>query len=151
MYELFKMDTYVEANETNSTNNRMNIYKCAYELFKEKPIFGYGIGEDTRALYNCYKNTIYYLYEKKFNTHNQYMSIVLKTGLFGLIVFLIFMGYNLGLGYFNKDWLFCSILIFYMILMLTENILERQNGVILFSFLINYISFKNIINYKNQT
>ncbi|MBT8273428.1 MAG: O-antigen ligase family protein [Bacteroidia bacterium] len=142
--ELFKPETYSHRNETNSTNNRLQIYDCALDLIMEKPIFGYGIGRDKEALFNCYKENLYYLFENRYNTHNQYLSITMKTGLAGLLVFLFFLCYNFKLAYRNQDWLFFSILIFFTIVMLSENILERQNGLILFAFLVNFFAFKNL-------
>lgn len=88
MYSLFNQESYVEKNETNSTNNRINIYKCAIKKIKEKPFLGYGINDDKKALYNCYKENLYYLNENKFNTHNQYLSVLMKSGIIGLIIFM---------------------------------------------------------------
>ncbi|WP_289043715.1 O-antigen ligase family protein [uncultured Olleya sp.] len=150
--EMFDKATYVNKNETNSTSNRLQIYKCAIDLIKEKPIFGYGIEDDRKALYQCFKERLYYLYEFRFNTHNQYLSIVMKVGLFGLLAFLFFLGYNLKMATITNDWLFVGIIVFFSIIMFFENILERQNGVMLFSFLINYLAFKNslLLDRKNK-
>ena len=144
VFEVLNPKTYVEKNETNSTNNRIQIYKCAVELIKEKPILGYGIGRDRKELYDCYKENLYYLYENKFNTHNQYLGILLRFGTLGLLSFFLFLLYNYRAALNSKNIIFLSILIFYTTNFLFENVLERQNGVILFSFLINYYSFKNI-------
>lgn len=143
LIELFKAETYSDRNETNSTNNRLQIYDCAIDLIKEKPLFGYGIGRDREVLYDCYKENLYYLYENRYNTHNQYLSISMKVGIIGLLVFLFFLYFNFKLAHHEKDWLYFSVLMFFTIIMLSENILERQNGVILFAFLINYFAFKN--------
>lgn len=144
MLSLTNINSYLEKNETNSTNNRFNIYKCAIKKIEEKPIFGYGINDDKKALYNCYKKNLYYLFEKRFNTHNQYMSILMKTGFVGLFVFLAMLIYNVNLAVRASDSLFLSLIVFFMVIMLFENILERQNGVMMFSFIINYFSFKAI-------
>ena len=147
--ELFKTETYTTKNETNSTNNRLQIYKCAITLVKNKPLLGYGIGKDRVALNKCYKDNLYYLFENNFNTHNQYLSIATKVGLIGLIIFLLFLFYNFKLALRTKDKMFLSILIFYSLVFLFENVLERQNGVILFAFLINYFAFKQNGNEKS--
>ncbi|WP_157717103.1 O-antigen ligase [Formosa sp. Hel1_31_208] len=143
--EMLNKTTYTAKNETNSTNNRLQIYKCAIDLIKEKPLFGYGIEDDRTELYQCYKENLYYLFELKFNTHNQYLSILMKVGIIGLLLFLWFLYYNLNLAIQTEDWLFVGVIIFFSIVMLFENILERQNGVMLFTFLINYFAFKNYL------
>jgi len=144
--ELLNPKTYTAINETNSTNNRIQIYSCAFSLIKEKPLLGYGIEYDRDALNNCYKENLYYLFEKEYNTHNQYLSIWLKISLTGLVIFLMFLIYNIQLAYKSTDVIYGLIIIFYSTIMLTENILERQNGVILFTFLMNYLSFYNLQN-----
>ena len=139
--EVLNPKTYAEKNETNSTNNRIQIYKCAVELIKEKPILGYGIGRDRKELYDCYKENLYYLYENKFNTHNQYLSIMLRFGFLGFVVFSFFLYYNFRIAIRLQSTTLLSILIFYTINFLFENVMERQNGIILFAFLINYYAF----------
>jgi O-antigen ligase len=143
--EMLNETTYSTKNETNSTNNRLQIYKCAFDLIKEQPFFGYGIEDDRRELYQCYKENLYYLYELKFNTHNQYLSILMKVGIIGLLLFLWFLYYNLRMALKTKDCLFVGSILFFSIVMMFENILERQNGIMLFTFLINYFAFKNYL------
>jgi O-antigen ligase len=144
--EVFNKKTYLGKNETNSVNNRVQIYKCAIELIEKKPIFGYGIGRDKKELYDCYKENLYYLYENRFNTHNQYFSILLRSGIIGFIIFLCFLYYNYDLAIRSSDLIFLSILLFYTVIFLFENVLERQNGVIFFAFIINYLAFWNLNN-----
>ncbi|MDA8591367.1 O-antigen ligase family protein [Flavobacteriaceae bacterium] len=144
MYSLFNQESYVEKNETNSTNNRINIYKCAIKKIKEKPFLGYGINDDKKALYNCYKENLYYLNENKFNTHNQYLSVLMKSGIIGLIIFMFMLVYNLRMAVITNDRLFLVLLIYFTAIMMFENILERQNGVMIFSFIINYFAFKSL-------
>ncbi|NNK87888.1 MAG: O-antigen ligase family protein [Flavobacteriaceae bacterium] len=145
MSEIFNFETYVEKNETNSTNNRIQVYKCAVEQIAKRPWFGYGINDDKTALYSCYKKSLYYLYENRFNTHNQYLSIAMKSGIIGLLIFILFLAINLRLAIRTNDMLFLSVLILFIVIMLFENILERQNGVMIFSVLINYFGFKNLL------
>jgi O-antigen ligase len=147
--EVVNVKTYLGKNETNSVNNRVQIYKCAIELIENKPIFGYGIGRDKKELYDCYKENLYYLYENKFNTHNQYFSILLRSGIIGFIIFLCFMCYNYNIAIRSGDLIFLSILLFYTVIFLFENVLERQNGVIFFAFIINYFAFRGL-NYKEE-
>jgi O-antigen ligase len=144
MQKITEPESYSKNNETNSVNNRLNIYKCAVQKIKEKPIFGFGINDDKQALYNCYKKELYYLYESKFNTHNQFLSVTMKAGIVGLIVFLFMLIYNFKLAFSLQNRLYLSLLVFFIIVMLTENILERQNGVIIFTFIINYFAFKSL-------
>ncbi|MEN8886872.1 MAG: O-antigen ligase family protein [Winogradskyella sp.] len=148
--ELFNTSTYTKNDETNSTNNRIQIYNCAVDLIKEKPFLGYGIANDRNALYTCYKENLYYLFENKYNTHNQYLSLLMKSGLLGLTFFIFFIVYNIKIALKFNDNLYLSIILFYLIIFLFENVLERQNGIIFFAFLFNFFCFKNSSKFTKQ-
>lgn len=147
MGELVSPDTYQKFNPELSTSIRMEIYGCSYGIIKSRPIIGYGVGGAQRQLSLCYASKSNMLLFNKFNTHNQYLDITIKTGLIGLLVFGIFLASSLASSIRNKNQLLTVIVIFYSMLFLTENILSRQSGVILFFFLICF--FKNA-NFDSQ-
>ena len=80
------------------------------------------------------------LYEGKYNSHNQYISFTLSMGLIGLLTFLCFLCYNLTLAIRYDNQVLILLLIFYGLTMSFENILEREDGVIYFSFFIGYFA-----------
>ena len=58
------------------------------------------------------------------------------------MLILYFLYINFRLAFLQKDITFLSILIVLLMALLTENILNRQNGILFFGLLINYYSFK---------
>jgi O-antigen ligase len=128
-----------------STSIRFGIYKCSFEKIKESWLFGYGIGDAGEELRKCYKDKSELLYIGNFNSHNQFFGIILRVGVFGLLLFIISIILNLIFLYKRKDYSAFSIILMLVFFMLTENIIDRQNGVILFSLLINYFIFRNLI------
>jgi len=142
--ELFKQTTYQEINKSNSSSIRNGINSCTLKLIKKSWLFGYGIGDVQNELNNCFESKSLILLQKQYNAHNQYLSIWLGTGILGLLAFLYMLIYNFKLAKENNDLLFLSILIFFSINLLTENLLERQSGVILFAFLINFFGLYNL-------
>ncbi|MET2986559.1 O-antigen ligase family protein [Aureibaculum conchae] len=148
--EVFIARSYNQIENTNSTSIRFGIYKCAIEKIKEKPIFGHGIGDVRNELANCYAQTSDVLLEKSYHSHNQYLGVWLDCGIIGLIIFFLFLFVNFKLALGQKNILFFSLLSFFSILMLFDNILEQQSGVILFSLIINFFAFINIKNHKNS-
>lgn len=145
--ETVNTQVYQEIKPHNSTSHRFHIYKCSFEVFKGSPLIGYGIGDDKNELISCYTKYPKEFAKKKYNTHNQYLGIVLKTGIIGLIIFLFFIVYNYKIAIKNKDVMYLSFLVFFTVIMLFENVLERQNGVMLFAFFINYFAHRNNTNY----
>ncbi len=142
--ELFTNSTYSEINKNNSSSIRVTINSCTFELIEKSWFFGYGVGDVQDELNTCYRSRSTLLLENQYNTHNQYLSIWLGTGLIGLLAFLYMLFFNFRLAKYNNDLLFISLLILFSLNLLTENILERQSGVIIFSFLINFYGIYNL-------
>ncbi|MFK5971666.1 MAG: O-antigen ligase family protein [Flavobacteriaceae bacterium] len=144
MSELLMKETFLEVNPNFSTSIRVGVYKCTLKLIKEEWVFGYGVGDSQDALNGCYALENKLLLKGEYNTHSQYLDIVLKTGIFGLIIFLLFLSSNILKARKNNNHLAISIILFYVIAFLTENILARQSGVILFYFLVLFLNNKTI-------
>ena len=133
--------------ELSSTQTRKEIYNCSFILLKSNWIFGYGFGDVNDTLIKCYSHVSNYLVDREFNSHNQYLSILLGCGIFGLSTIFFLLYFNFRVFTLEKQYFFLSVLLFYSIIMFVENILERQSGVILFSFFINLFSF---FSYKKK-
>lgn len=140
MKELISIDTYKTVNTNYSTGIRVGIYKCVYDLVTDNWVVGYGSGNTQEVLNDCYASNSSILLEKTYNTHNQYLDILLKTGIFGFLIFLVFLRVNFVNAKKNKNFIVTYILLFYCIILCTENILLRQSGVILFYFFITFFS-----------
>jgi O-antigen ligase len=142
--ELLNNETYNTLNSENSTSIRVNILKCNYELIVNKPILGYGLGDVQGALDKCYSKKNYGFKIRKYNSHNQYVFIWLSVGLIGIFIFIFTIFYYFKTAWINEDYLMLSIIIFYSVVFLFENVLSRQSGVILFAFIINFMILDKI-------
>lgn len=88
-----EVKTYQQGNPISSTGLRLFFIKSSYELWKEKPLFGYGTGsfKETYLTIDGYniggqKNTPETALDQP---HNDYAFIAVQLGLMGLIVFLL--------------------------------------------------------------
>lgn len=144
--ELSKSLSYEKIDENNSTSIRYSIYNCALNVASKNVFFGQGIGDTSDALIECYKNKSKFLVTNKFNSHNQYFGVFLSIGLFGFCFFLFILFVLFRKAINNKDVNYIQILMFFSVLFLTENILERQSGIILFYFIVNYLFYFNLYN-----
>ena len=131
-----------------STSYRLKIYECGINLITEKPWFGYGIGDTKQALLQCYNENQEIFKGRYFNSHNQFISIWLASGVTGVLSLLSMLVYNLKILFHNKLIIESFIVVLFVITLFFENILERQSGVMLFSFFINFFSF--IVANKKQ-
>lgn len=141
--ELMAIESVDSSKET-STNIRYSIYEATLTLIDKQKLLGYGIGDYNDILRKQFKkdkNSI--LVDRKYNTHNQYLSLWLSGGIFLLIIFVIAFGLNFVFAVRYDNQLLILLLIFYGIIMLTENILERESGVINFAFFISFFGLFN--------
>lgn len=123
----------------NSTNVRIGIMQCSFSTFKKSPLLGQGTGGYKLDMMDCFKKfdtDIFVRHQYYLNTHNQYFSFALYFGIVGLLVFIIWLGVFAFKFFKNGEVLSLVLLFVFLSMFLTENILERQTGVILFSLLI---------------
>lgn len=115
--------------------NRDKIWKESIQLIKERPIFGYGLGDTTIKIEN------YGLY----NSHNQILDFFLEGGIISNILFfscwilVFFIKVPQTIKFYS-----ISISLLFFIALLTESLLNRIAGISLFIFV--YYIFENSEN-----
>lgn len=129
--ELLEIGAY-KKDDLTSTNIRLIIYDCAKQNISDAGLLGFGVGDAKSVLLNCYEDKNEALVESQYNSHNQYLSIVLRSGIIGLLCFILFLTVILVDAHRNKGYILIAVTIFYLLVMFSENILERENGVIYF-------------------
>jgi O-antigen ligase len=140
--ELWNKESYIK-NEITSTGIRLVLWENSLELIKESPIFGYGIGDIQDLLSQQMKsNGFLVLAERKSNCHNQYLQFLMSIGLIGLALFIISIFYYFIQFKNENNILGATVLIFFLLLFMTESFLDRQNGIILFSIFMSILFFK---------
>ena len=127
--------------DTWNKTNRVHIWSSSIDVFNENMLFGVGTGDINIELNRHYiLNGHNYLALKNTNTHNQYLDYLIKYGLVGF--FLIFGAFVLYFrkAWENKDSMYLMFLLLISLCMLTENILNRQYGIVFF-FLFNSLFY----------
>ena len=129
LMEVFVFRSFNKLEFFSSTSIRYNIYKSILNNIHQTPFFGYGFVNLRSVLTHWYPNEM----PGYFNSHNQYLSTFLVTGYLGLLTFLLLLR---AVFLQVKSYFTPSLLIFFLIyIMFFENILERQNGVIVFTLI----------------
>ncbi|QFZ54428.1 O-antigen ligase family protein [Oceanihabitans sp. IOP_32] len=134
------------------TSIRLNKWISATKCISNSPMFGYGVGDGKNKLLEQFKKDKFYLgFYNKFNAHNQYLDTLLYVGVVGLFILLLIFYYSYKYAINN----------IYMILItnvfsigfVTESMLNRQWGIISFSFFLIMFSifvFKKENNLENN-
>ena len=115
------------------------VYACNYQIIKENWIVGVGTGNVQNHLNFCYQIVDAKIaLEQDLNTHNEYANIWIGTGISGLILFLSFL---ISIWIKFKFWISRTIIIVFATVCLTENLLERQQGVFFFTLFFSLLIF----------
>jgi O-antigen ligase len=123
----------------NATTLRLGIWKCTFSEIKANLWTGVGLGNTRSTLESCfvqYKNEQFFSTE--FNSHNQLAHYALTGGIITALLMLIwwfFIGYKclVNEGLASTTFWF---IVFASALMLTENYLLRQHGMMFFSLML---------------
>lgn len=131
--------------EFNSSNVRNGIYFCDAKLIGENYLLGLGIGDVQAQLNKCYQkefNSKVYQW-KDYNSHNQYAFFWLSSGVFGLLSFLILLFLLLKDALKKRSAIFMHFILIFSIVFLTENVLVRSDGLLLFSLISGLFYFND--------
>lgn len=129
-----------------NTEPRMGRWEAVMELVKRSPVIGYGNGTETALLKEKYfEKGLYISYLNEFNTHNQYLAILLKTGITGLLLFLFILYFGYTNAIQKKDLLLLGFMIIISIVSLSENILDLNKGIFFYGFFFSIL----LVQHKN--
>ena len=127
------LNRFVEIPE--SLNERIRIWEGWWNSYKKSPILGYGTGDAQNALDQgnyLLGNDFFIFY--KYNAHNQYLDTLIRFGLIGFSAFILILYKSFEVMYKKRNRLLLVFLILIGVFFLTENILQRQRGIVFFSF-----------------
>lgn len=136
--------------QPHEVNYRYGVWHCAVGLIKKHPVTGVGADKVQQKLDECYNQFDYESYEDftqvVYNTHNQYFDQILKFGIFGFIVFCLVL-----FRFFPNNFLLYQVFVLIVsVSFLTENLLDRQIGVVFISlFNTIFVISTNKRNEKN--
>ena len=130
---------------------RYDIWKFSTQIFKEHKPYFFGIGtyKTQQMLIKKYKlmpieKRKNWFIERNFNTHNQYLDIIISYGSIGLILFLILLKEIVSLVY--KNIYSVNLIISLILFLLIENIFHRQLGSFIFALTIVLALYLNDLN-----
>tara|TARA_B100000035_G_scaffold207244_1_gene177279 strand:- start:82 stop:1005 length:924 start_codon:yes stop_codon:yes gene_type:complete len=132
---------------------RYDIWKFSFQVFKEEKPYFFGIGtfKTQELLASKYqlmpieKRKNWFI-ERNFNTHNQYIDIIISYGIIGLLIFLVFVKEIVKFSLKNIHSL--NLVISLFLFLIVENIFHRQLGSFIFALTLVLALF--LIKSKNE-
>ena len=123
---------------------RIARWEVIAKLIKISPVIGYGTGSEKQLLQETYfREKLYNSYINEFNSHSEYLSLLLKMGIIGLALFI----YVLFSGYLDawkkRNLCFLGFLILITVVGVSENVLDLNKGIFFYSFFFSLFYIKN--------
>ncbi|MCB0429989.1 MAG: O-antigen ligase family protein [Flavobacteriales bacterium] len=132
-----------------SVSLRLELWKTSSHLIRMSPLFGIGTGDidqEFRAEFTRMKTTLSPRWQLR-RPHNQYISITVTLGVFGLLVFVFGLLYPLSIRIVRPDYLYVAFLVIALLSMINEDTLETQAGVTFFAFFNTLLLFRHKANH----
>jgi O-antigen ligase len=143
---------YISELKTDLTNNvkiientepRLVRWNVTGELIKGSLVIGYGTGSEKQLLKEKYfEKGLYISYLNEFNTHSEYLGVLLRTGIIGLALFLYILYFGFTSAIQKRDLPFLGFMIIIAVVSVSENILELNKGIFFYSFFFSLFLLK---------
>jgi O-antigen ligase len=137
------------------SDDRMSIWKSAIGVIKDNPILGVGIGDSCEELKKEFKALGFVKgYYEDLNAHNQYLEVLLASGIIGFFVFISIPGLMLYIAFREKNLLYLLFILMMLIFFMFESMLNRIAGVTffsLFSFLLVHLKSDTILSLNRKS
>lgn len=130
------------AKPSESIDPRLARWHVVANLIRQKPMLGHGSGSEDPLLHDeFFAAKMYRSFLAGLNSHNQYLSFWIKSGIWGLIVYLLALGYGFKAAISQKDLVFISFMLVIGIVSLSENVLDADKGVMFYSLFFSFFLF----------
>lgn len=121
---------------------RSGRWLAGLDVASKSLLIGHGTGDELIHLKEKYKEKGYVIsYIDNYNVHSQYLSVLIKHGILGLLIFLFVFAYYFYLAIKSEDYIYITFLFGICFFFLTENVLDANKGIFYFAF------FNTILGY----
>lgn len=130
-----------------SKDPRYYIHQSCFNIIKEHPITGVGIGDYQQELRHQFEKMGFAEgLKKNYNPHNDWLCTYLSSGIFGIIAFATMFGVLIVRTFKEPSFISSSFLVFFLFATQTECIFNRNKGITLFSLMVTMIFILKLFN-----
>lgn len=135
--EAWKKKLFQQSDFFPGTAIRVYQLRVFNEIQQETPVFFTGLGLEASQEFIRKKAQEHNINKEfgEYNFHNQYIQSLAEIGVFGLLILIIMLFYNLFNGIQKKDFLHIAFSITMILLFLSESFFCRQRGIVFFIIL----------------
>ncbi len=132
---------YINSEEfiNKANEKRLILWTLSWQKIKENPM-GYGVGsagDVYRDVYSQYGLTSFM--NPLLDSHNQYLRIAIEMGIIGLLAYLAIICVYIVKAIKQKKYLLLYVMICIVYFGMWESILQRQSGVVFFTYMLTFL------------
>lgn len=125
-----------------TTEGRVARWRIVAGLIVKKPIAGYGAGSEIGLLQDAfYQNKLYNSFLFRLNAHNEYLSLWLRSGIAGLLVYLFTLCRGFKTAIKKRDVLFFVFLTTIALVSFSENVFDVDKGTFFYALFFSFFLF----------
>ena len=129
-----------KARSTEVEDGRLSRWKVAFGLIEKSPVIGYGAGSEIGLLQDGFFNhKLYDSYLFRLNSHSQYISFWLKSGIIGLLIYIATLVYGFKVALQRNDFVMFSFMLTIAIISFSENLLDVDKGIFFYVFFFPFL------------
>ncbi|MBI3135919.1 MAG: O-antigen ligase family protein [Bacteroidetes bacterium] len=143
---------YFEKNREDNSGTKMRVllWILSTEIILENPM-GVGTGDiDFSLIEKCDQYNLELLKEKNLNPHNQFLQTGIDIGIPGILILLGIIGFGFRKGIRTKNYLLVYLVMSLSFNALFESVLQKQSGIVFYSFLICLVTSLNSPGVKSE-
>lgn len=126
----------------NGLTLRLALWSCGFDIIKQHQMIGVGTGDYKDELQKVFKiKKFHYAAERNYDVHNQYLEAIIMWGWIGFLFFLFGLFYPAYLALNHGNYLYVLFVVIFLLAFLTESVLDRYIGIVLFGLLNSLLGF----------
>ena len=133
-------DTVIKNENQSVSDIRISLWTDAFEVFKDAPLFGQGVGDGVDQMIIKHKeNGNVDAFKNRLNAHNQFLETATQTGIIGLLSLVCILLIPFIKSIRNKRELLFLFISIITVNFLVESMLVRLAGVLFLAFWLNFL------------
>jgi O-antigen ligase len=121
-------------------NGRVDRWNAAIDLIKRAPLLGTGEGSEVPLLRDMYYDRkMYNSFLISLNAHNQYLSFLINSGVAGLSIYLITLGWGFWQSVKSRDIYLFSFIVLVIVVSFSEDLLDVNKGIFFYAFFFPFL------------
>jgi len=132
-------------------DSRLARWGVSTKLIVKSPVIGYGAGSEIGLLHDRYFDSkLYNSFLNRLNTHSEYLSFLLKSGIIGLAVYIFTLAFGFNISLRQKDLLFFTFMLLVAIVSISEDFLDVDKGIMFYALFFSFFIFSYETSISNK-